>query len=634
MNFGKLLKGFFALVLICSMSAQVMAIGLTTDPATDPTTEPTNDQVYLLGNCASSGMDAMIFGLTGNKVHTVGGATLLKLDNLQAKATSIVGIRVYIADEVSSGKVFLGKEYATPEVEKEFTYKKGGWQYVMFDQPYEFTADTYIGFMATGSTSFLALEKATKVTKTEMIYLDGEWSTVYASLNGYYLWSVQAIVVGGDYSKETQNSVILDKYSVSKIVKVGDQIEASCEVRNAGIMPAENVVVKCTIGEETKTVTIEEKLLNGQSALVNFAGFVAPEIENAFANVTVNIVAEYELDASVADNKAKTELSIFSNKAVERNAILIEQFTGQGCGYCPDGAKALKSAIDGMKNSEKVIWVAHHAGYQKDDFTLSESLNIANDLRVSGAPSCAIDRMPVEYTAGTSELVWHPAYSSTSLLENLLEVPGLATLDLSYNYDEETRKLIVNVKGNSLMDVAYITVLVKQDGIVARQSNGGSNYQHNNAPRVFLTKSYGGDLLTLGENGEYEVEYEWEIPGQVGKFVCEGNMTVVAFVHGKINSASQRMVYNADHASFNVDNIVGVEYTYANDMCIYPNPATDVLFVDGMNAGDVVKVYTIDGLLVKEQQMGSAEASINVNDLSAGTYFLQVNEKVVKFIKK
>lgn len=622
-------------MLICSMSAQVMAIGLTTDPATDPTTEPTDDQVYLLGNCTSSGMDnAAVFGLTGNKVHTVGGATLLTLDKLQAKATSIVGIRVFVADEVSSGKVFLGKDYLNPEVEKEFTYKKGGWQYVMFDEPYEFTADTYIGYLATGSTSFLALEQASKATKTEMMHLDGEWSTVYASLNKYYLWSIQAIVTGGDYSKEIQNNVILERPSISKSVKVGEPIVASCEVRNAGIMPAENVVVTCTIGKDTATITLNEKLMNGQTAVVDFTDFIAPEIEEAYATITVNLVAEHELDPSLTDNKAKAELAIFSSKAVDRNAILIEQFTGQGCGYCPGGADALKSAINGMKNSDKVIWVAHHAGYNKDNFTLNESLNIANDLRVSGAPSCAIDRMPVEYMPGTAELVWHPAYSTTPLLESLLEVPGLATIDLSYNYNEETRKLSVTVKGTSLMSTAYITVLVKQDGIIAQQANGGSNYQHNNAPRVFLTESYGGDLLTLGENGEYEVEYEWEIPGQVGKFVCEGNMTVVAFVHGKINSASQRMVYNADHASFNVENIVAVDYTYANDMCIYPNPATDVLFVDGMNAGDVVKVYTIDGLLVKEQQMGSAEASINVNDLSAGTYFLQVNEKVVKFIKK
>ncbi len=627
MNFGKLLKGFFALVLICSMSAQVLA--------TEPTTEPTNDQVYLLGNCASSGMDnSMIFGLTGDKVHTVGGATLLTLDKLQAKATSIVGIRVFVADEVLSGKVFLGKDYLKPEVEKEFTYKKGGWQYVMFDEPYQFTADTYIGYLATGSTSFLALEQATKATKTEMIHLDGEWSTVYESLGKYYLWSIQAIVVGGDYSKEVQNNVILDKYSVSESVKVGNIIEASCEVRNAGIIPAENVLVKCTIGEETKTVAIEDVLLNGQTALVNFTDFIAPEIEEAYADLTVNFEVEYELDAYVVDNKAKTTLPVFSNNAVERNAILIEQFTGQGCGYCPNGAKALKAAIDGMVDAEKVIWVAHHAGYTKDDFTLNESLSIANDLRVSGAPSCAVDRMPVEYMPGTAELVWHPAYSTTPLLESLLEVPGLATIDLSYTYDEATRKLTVTVKGNSLMSTAYITVLVKQDGIIAKQANGGNNYEHNNAPRKFLTSSSQGDLLTLGANGEYEVSYEWEIPGKVGKFACAGNMTVVAFVHGKITSAAQRMVYNADHASFNVENIVAVDYTYANDMCIYPNPATDVLFVEGMNAGDVVKVYTIDGILVNEQQIGITEASINVSGLSAGTYFLQVNEKVVKFVKK
>ena len=229
--------------------------------------------------------------------------------------------------------------------------------------------------------------------------------------------------------------------------------------------------------------------------------------------------------------------------------------------------------------------------------------------------------------------MWHPAYSTTELLEDLAKIPGLATMELNVNYTEETRQLIVGVKGKLIVTGANITVLVKQNGIIARQANGGNNYEHNNAPRLFLTAAK-GDELTVDADGNYEISYVCEIPASVGKFACEGKMDVVAFVHGDIARAATSMVYNADQVSFEVKNITGVEYSYVNDMCIYPNPTTDLLFVDGLNVGDVLKVYTIDGVLVKEQHIVDVNEALNVSAMPQGTYFLHVNENVVKFMKK
>lgn len=622
MNFKNLLKRFFALVLVLvcvSVSIQVVA------------SEETNDQVYLLGNCASSGMDnAQIFGFGDGLQHTFGGATLLTLDALQAKATSIVGIRVYIGAEVETGKVILGADYEKPEIEKEFTYKKGGWQYVLFDEPYNFTADTYIGFLATGTTDFLALEASKKTSKTEAINIDGTWDLISNQL-GKYVWAIQAIVAGGDYSAEVQKDVVLERATVSKNPKAGESIVLACELRNAGILPAENVVVKCTLGEEIKTINISEKLMNGQSAFVEFADFVAPEIEGVIENVSIEFVAEYTDDSIATNNATKATLSVYSSKTVDRNAILVEQFTGQDCGYCPGGAEVLKGAIAGMKNPEKVIWVAHHFGYREDSFTLDESVIIGTNLGVEGAPSCAVDRMVVDFAPGQSDLCWHPGYATTDLLEELVKTPGLATINAVRDYNADTRKLSVNVTGTSLLRDAYITVLVKQSGIVARQSNGGSNYVHNNAPRLFLTGA-NGDKLNVAEDGSYSASFECEIPEYVGVYGCKGELDVVVFVHGELKNRANRMVFNADQES--IDVISDVEYSYTEDMSIYPNPAVDVLYVEGMTAGDVVRVYTIDGILAAEYQISVADASINVSGLSAGTYFLQVNEKVVKFIKK
>ncbi len=501
------------------------------------------DVVKLLGNCKSSDMEsATLMGIADGLTHTIGGATLLSAENLLKTGSHIVGVRVFVGKPVESGSVFLGKDFENPEMEKEFSYKQGGWQYILFDEPYDFKQDTYIGFKATGNTDFMAIETSVKAPATEMIFIDGSWLFVTNEI-GRGVWSMQAIVAGGDYSNERQKDVILERASVSDNPKVGEPMVVSCELRNAGVMPAENVVVKCVLGAETKTVNISEKVMNGQSIVVNFEDFVAPTIDGVFSNVDVEFVAEYEGDAATTNNDADASVCVYSAETTERIAILAEQFTGQDCGFCPGGAETLKKSIAGMKNPEKVIWVAHHYGYTNDAFTLNESVIIGQLLGVSGAPSCAIDRMAVSFAPGQSALCWHPAYSTTELLEGLIKTPALATIELERTFNVADSTLTVVVRGKSLVDVTNLTVLVKQSGIIARQANAGNKYVHNNAPRKFLTAAK-GDVMTL-DNGNYEATYTYKVPAKVGSFNCVlEDMDVVAFVHGDLTKSS-RLVYNA-----------------------------------------------------------------------------------------
>ncbi len=554
MNLKKLFKAMFALVLGIVV---LVSCDPTQTPGPEPVVKPEpdtvpttgkpsyveTDQVYLYGNCKESDMSASVFGFGDAKRHTFGGASLLSMEDLLKHGYYIVGIRVYIGAEVETGKVFIGADYNNPEVSKDFSYKQGGWQYILFDQPYDFKQDVYIGFEATGTTDFLALEQAKKTIKTEMMYIDGTWDLVNNQV-GRYVWSIQAIVVGGDYSSERQHDVVLERATVSKNPKAGDDVIVSCELRGAGIVPVENVTVKCTLGGETKTVNVSEKLMNGQSILVNFEGLTAPAVDGGFENINVELEADYADDVLNSNNKSEATLCVYSADAVERNMMLIEQFTGQDCGYCPGGAETLKLAIAGMKTPEKVIWVAHHYGYRADAFTLGESEVIGMALGVQGAPNCAVNRMSVDFAPGQSGLCWHPGYSTTALLEELVATPGLATIELNRSFNVADSTLTVEVKGKSLMDVANVTVLVKQSGIVARQASGGNDYKHNNAPRAFLTDAK-GDVLTL-ENGNYTATYTYKVPTKVGDFACVlEDMEVVAFVHGDLAKSSSRLVYNA-----------------------------------------------------------------------------------------
>lgn len=61
---------------------------------------------------------------------------------------------------------------------------------------------------------------------------------------------------------------------------------------------------------------------------------------------------------------------------------------------------------------------------------------------------------------------------------------------------------------------------------------------------------------------------------------------------------------------------------------VYPNPTQDLLQINGAN-GTTVRVFDLNGrcLLTTQEQL------VNVQTLPMGSYLLQVNTKVVKFIK-
>lgn len=78
----------------------------------------------------------------------------------------------------------------------------------------------------------------------------------------------------------------------------------------------------------------------------------------------------------------------------------------------------------------------------------------------------------------------------------------------------------------------------------------------------------------------------------------------------------------------------GVENVDGLSMEVYPNPSMNELFIKGMELGDVLRIYTIDGTLVKTQVVESEITRIDVSNFAVGSYLIQSKGNVVKFIKE
>ena len=244
MNLKNLFKALAALFLVVFLFASCDT--MVTGPD-----ETQRQEVYLYGNCKEDGMHGYVMGIADNKNHTYSAASLLSMPELVEKGQYLLGVRAYIGDEVTNASVWAGEDYENPTYRKEFTYKKGGWQYVMFDEPIKLNAnnpDIYIGYTVTGrGGSVLAAEGVRKAQKSEWIAIDGDWSLL-SKAAGNALWSMQAIITGGDYTAENQHDVVVESVLAPKSVGAGETMNVTCEVRSAGIKKTGAIKVTCTFG--------------------------------------------------------------------------------------------------------------------------------------------------------------------------------------------------------------------------------------------------------------------------------------------------------------------------------------------------------------------------------------------------
>ncbi len=207
---------------------------------------------------------------------------------------------------------------------------------------------------------------------------------------------------------------------------------------------------------------------------------------------------------------------------------LIEEFTGQACGYCPYGMDCVHEFIGADPNW---ILVLHHYGYKQDNFTVAGSKTITSALRVSGAPSISIDRSMVKYGSSKAE-VFHPGNlpltSKTQFSDSTY-----ASINIANSYDASNRQLKVKVSGlvarNDVVSL-QLTVLVKESGMVDYQSDydntfeGWQEFRHTNAVRAILTAAKGDEVEIA--NQHYSAEYTVDLDD---KWVAE-NCMVVAFL--------------------------------------------------------------------------------------------------------
>lgn len=77
----------------------------------------------------------------------------------------------------------------------------------------------------------------------------------------------------------------------------------------------------------------------------------------------------------------------------------------------------------------------------------------------------------------------------------------------------------------------------------------------------------------------------------------------------------------------------GVDENGVQIICLYPNPANDVIRIDGIGENAEVRIYNTTGALVKVVNVSDGE-EINVSELNAGFYIVRSGNTMLRFTKR
>ncbi|MFN5324209.1 MAG: Omp28 family outer membrane lipoprotein [Bacteroidota bacterium] len=195
--------------------------------------------------------------------------------------------------------------------------------------------------------------------------------------------------------------------------------------------------------------------------------------------------------------------------------VLIEDFTGHQCGFCPEASKLAYEIKEDY--GDRVVVMAIHAGFfarltppkYTYDFKCPEGVQLDTDFGISavGNPNGMINRKKINGSYIISKGAW------AAEVENVLNStdPLPVRLNLETEYDSASRNLNTTVQidyEEDLLGPHRLSLYLVEDSIIKWQKDYSAspsdveNYVHREVLRGSINGTY-GDLLSNTTDGNF-----------------------------------------------------------------------------------------------------------------------------------
>ncbi|HOF17120.1 MAG TPA: Omp28-related outer membrane protein [Bacteroidales bacterium] len=240
--------------------------------------------------------------------------------------------------------------------------------------------------------------------------------------------------------------------------------------------------------------------------------------------------------------------SIYVTKTPENRTVLIEEFTGTNCGYCPDGHRRSDSLVAIYPG---IIYTVNiHAGSFAAYYKTNVGTLLNNYFYVSSYPAGIVSREVVDVGGTYKYPISRGAWGDVA--GQIFKRPSYVNIAAKTAIDTVTRKLTCNVqayftnKSTAANGKNYIHIAILQDNIWGPQSNGKTfypekwndslgKYQHNHMLRELILGVDGENMGGISQGTTYQKTFTYDIPLKISNenMVLEDLYVLVFITEGE-----------------------------------------------------------------------------------------------------
>lgn len=560
----------------------------------------------------------------------VKAAIQLPADEMQRLGQSrITALRFFMAGALTDQDNYV---FITDNLDGNFLYQQKvdrleyGWNEVTLDEPFDIDGrELFVGYRYESAGDILSLDGEEDNNLANWLYIsqNGDNGGQWVHQGGGAL-SIQAVIEGDDLP---QCDVRLDRHTIKQYAGVNQDTPLWIVVRNLGAATVSSIDVDVTVdGDKVLSHTVDGlSIASGDLSYVNI-GDISFSANN-ICDINVDITAVNDQDDLRPGDNSATISNVIVRRDYAKRTVLLEHFSTMECANCPTAHKTIE---DALRFRNDVIHVIHHAGFRTDPLTIPANENYLwfySDGVGSGslyAPGAMLDRTNMSAYGATngSKSTPGPVFSPqrtnfNSLVDKRLSTPALLTVNITNNFDPETRTLAVKVGGtipNGSADRLNVTnpsltIMLTEDGIPGTQVGVteplDGPYIHDCALRTVVTDNVWGDPVTFDGADYQSKEYTVTIPADWDA----DRLNIVAFVSDfSTQSSNDCQVLNAAESRLATISGICMPQMSGNAAVWRPVVAGNEVTLPGNCLGAVL--YSISGTAVASAAPGAGTLSL------------------------
>ena len=243
--------------------------------------------------------------------------------------------------------------------------------------------------------------------------------------------------------------------------------------------------------------------------------------------------------------------------------VIIEEYTGINCGYCPDGHRIVREFEE--DNPGRVFGINVHAGGYAAMYTTQWGNALMNQTGIQGFPSGTVNR---HVFSGNATILDRGQFVSRG--NQILNQSSFVNVAAQATIDATARTMTVNVEAYYTADAETasnkLNVVLLQDSIIGPQSGASANpsqvtsdgqYIHMSMLRDMITGQWGDDITApegstvIPAGTLIQRTYTYNIPGSISdELVKLGHLKLVVFI-----ARDQQEIYTGSECKPTVTNL-------------------------------------------------------------------------------